>query len=278
MRLIIFMAIIFVVSISCTRFNKRQQEPLAKVYNNYLYREDLANVLPPGMSADDSIRLVRNFIDKWIRNQLFLRLAENNLPEKEKNLDKQISEFRASILVYKYQQHLLNQKLDSVINLNEIEEYYASNSINFILEKPAIRGIYMKVPVDAPNRANLLAWFRNDADLIQIENYRNQFARNYSWFNESWIYLDDILSEIPAGLLNTPSNISNLDHIMISDSEYHYFIGILEYKAARGQMPFSLASQKIKSIILNKRKIQFLKELENNVFTEGLTKNAYQYY
>lgn len=277
MRLSVFLILVVLLSVSCTSFNNKQQEPLAKVYNNYLYREDLVRIFPSGISETDSIKMAQGYIDKWIRNQLFLKLAEHNLPETDKNIDKEIAEFRASLLIYKYQQHLLNQRLDSTISHDELQEYYESHSVNFILEKPAVRGIFLKVPVDAPNRDGLLTLFRSDDELLQIENYRNQHAVSYYWFNENWIYLDEILNELPEGSFN-PINISNVDHIRVSDSDFHYFIGLKEYRAARGPMPISIARQKIESIILNKRKIQLLNELEKNVFTEGLSKNAYQYY
>jgi hypothetical protein len=274
-----FSLLIILASIpACKNFNNRQQEPLAKVYNNYLYREDLDQIIPSFLSGEDSIKIARNYIDKWIRNQLFLKLAEINLPEKEKNIDKQIAEFRASLLIYKYQQHLLSQKLDSIISTVELEEYYENHSNNFILDKPAIRGIFIKVPVDTPNRDRILTMFRNDDDLIQMELFRDQYAVNHLWFTEHWMYLADVLDHLPPGLLNLPANITNTDNLRASDSRYHYFIGIKEYRAPKSQMPFSLASQNIKSIILNKRKIQFLNELERNVLTEGLSKNAYQYF
>ena len=276
MKLFIFL--LFIVSISCNRFNNTQKEPLAKVYSNYLYREDLAGLFPSGMSKADSAKIAKNYIDKWIRNQLFLRLAEMNLPAEEKNLDKQIADFRASLLIHKYQQYLLDQKLDSIINIKEIEDYYEAHSNNFILGKPAIRGIYIKVPIDTPGRNNLLSWFRSGNDLIQIENYSNQYAVSNIWFTESFIYLDNLLLTLPPGSYSANVNFANTDHITASDPEYYYFIGIQEYKPPRSQMPFSLASQKIKNIILNKRKIQFLNDLEKNVLNEGLSKNAFQYY
>lgn len=278
MRLFFVLSALIVISFSCARFNKRQQEPVARVYNNYLYKEDLAGIFPRNITPADSLRIARNYTDKWIRNQLFLRLAELNLPEEEKNLDKQIADFRASLLIHKYQEQLLSQKLDSIISLQELEDYYEEHGNNFILEKPAVLGIYLKLPVNAPNQSRLLTWFRSDDNFLQIENHARQYAVNYAWFNENWVYLDDILNELPQGSYNLPSNLLNTGYISATDQQYYYFIGISDYKPSRSQMPFSLASDKIRNIILNKRKIQFLNELEKNVFTEGLTKNAFQYY
>ncbi len=276
MKLFIFL--LFFVSIACNRFNNSHKEPLAKVYNNYLYREDLAGLFPSGLTSADSAKIAKNYIDKWIRNQLFLRLAEMHLPEEEKNLDKQIADFRASLLIHKYQQYLIDQKLDSIIDIKEIEDYYEAHSNNFILNRPAVRGIYIKVPIDAPNRNGLLTWFRSGNDLIQIENYSNQYAVSNIWFTDSFIYLDNLLRTLPPGSYSANINFANTDHLTASDSEYYYFIGIQEYKPPRSQMPISLARQKIKNIILNKRKMQFLNDLEKNVLNEGISKNAFQYY
>jgi len=266
------------IAFSCDRLNNGNREPVARVYSAYLYKDDLAGIFPANISAADSIKIARNYIDKWIRNQLFLRLAEMNLPAGEKNLDKQIADFRASLLIYKYQQHLLGQKLDSLITVREMEEYYEQHGNNFVLDKPAIRGVFLIVPVDAPDRNRLAGWLRSDNELIQIENYIIQNAITHAMFNDHWIYLDEILREMPSGSYTLPGNMLNVDHITTTDDQYHYFLGITEYRPVRSQMPFSLAMDKIKSIILNKRKIEFLQELEKNIVTEGLSKNAFQHY
>jgi hypothetical protein len=267
-----------VIFMSCKNFPGKHHEPLAKVYNTYLYREDISGIFPPNISEADSIKLIRSYIDKWIRNQLFLRLAEVNLPPEEKNVEKQIASFRASLLIHKYHQYLIDQKLDTVITVNEINDYYENHKNNFILDSPAIRGIYLKIPLSAANRDRVLTWFRNEKDFMQIENFADQHAETYFWFNEDWVYLNDVLNNLPAGAVNLPGNMAGRDNITVTDSEYHYFIGITEYRPPRGQMPVNLAGQKIKSIILNKRKIKFLNELEKSVLTEGSSKNSYQYF
>ncbi|MFP4366425.1 MAG: hypothetical protein ACLFQA_04960 [Bacteroidales bacterium] len=278
MKIVVPLLFILLVYSSCTNFESNQKEALARVHSNYLYRSDISGIFPDNISEADSIKIARNYIDKWIRKQLFLRLAEINLPEEEKDVEKQIADFRASLLIHKYQQFLLMQKLDSTISQNEIREYYKDHLDNFILDKPAIKGIFLKVPLDSPNRDMILPWFRNGNDVVQLENYARQYADSYAWFDEDWLYLDDILKNIPENLLNNTSGLSNTDHLVVTGEEYQFFIGITDYLEPRNEMPFSLASQKIKSIILNKRKIKFLNELEQNILTEGSSKNSYQYF
>jgi hypothetical protein len=263
--------------LSCNSFGNRQQEPVARVYNSWLYREDLVGMFPQGTTPDDSARIARGYIDRWIRNQLLLRHAEANLPQDKKNVEKQIASFRTSLLIHTYQQHMIAQKLDTIIPLYEIEDYYHSNINNFNLDRAAVSGVFIKIPLSAPNRDRIPLWFNNGNDLVHIENYADQYAQEYIMFYDDWVYLDDVINRLPAGSV-TSGNFSDGDTIMISDEDHQYFLGISGYLAPPGTIPMALVGEKIKSIILNKRKIKFLNDLEHSVLTEGSGRNAFEYF
>ena len=273
--LLVFKAVTF---LTCGDLSRQQQEPVARAFDSYLYREDLAGIFPANIKETDSTRIARQFIDRWIRNQLYFRLAETKLPGDEKNVEKQIENFRASLLIHKYQQYLLGQNLDTIISMNEINKYYENHPGNFVLDRPAIMGIYMKIPLSAPERDKILTWFRDDNYLILLENYAGRYTGDYLFFTDEWVYLNDVFGNLPAGSREPPAGIQGLDHISVTDNEYLYFIGIKDYLQVRSQMPLSLASRKIKTIILNQRKIKFLNELEKSVMTEGSSKNYFQYF
>jgi hypothetical protein len=278
MRISVLFAFTLAIFLACGNINHQQQEPVARAFDSHLYREDLAGIFPANITEADSTRIARQFIEKWIRNQLYLRLAEANLPEDEKNVQKQIENFRASLLIHKYQQYLLGQNLDTIVSMNEINNYYDNHPGNFVLDRPAITGIYMKISLSAPDLDRILEWFRGDNDFIRLENFAGRYAQNYLFFSNEWIYLSNVLGNLPVGSRYQAANLSGPDHIMIADSEYQYFIGITDYLPANSGMPLSLASRKIKSIILNQRKIKFLNELENKIMTESSSKNYFQYF
>jgi hypothetical protein len=278
MRISVLVVFTAAIILACEDVSRQQQEPVARAFGSYLYREDLAGIFPANINQADSIRIARQFIERWIRNQLYLRLAETNLPEDEKNVEKQIENFRASLLIHKYQQYLLGQNLDTIISMNEINNYYDNHPGNFVLHRPAITGIYIKIPISAPDRDRILTWFRGDNDLIRLENYAARYAAEYLFFVEEWVYLNDVFGNLPSGSREPPDGIPGPDHIAVTDDEYQYFIGITGFLPARSQMPLSLASRKIKTIILNQRKIKFLNELEKSVMTEGSSKNYFQYF
>jgi len=70
--------------LGCARKDEAVTEkPLARVLDRYIFRSDMRDN-SKGLSADDSIAVVRDFVEKWVRNQLILSIAELNLTDEER--------------------------------------------------------------------------------------------------------------------------------------------------------------------------------------------------
>ena len=87
----------------CDYFQKSSKEVVvAECYGKYLYESDLQGIVPEGVGTMDSIQRVSTFIDSWVRRQLLIHQAENNLDKEALNLDKQMEEYRNSLGIYAY--------------------------------------------------------------------------------------------------------------------------------------------------------------------------------
>ncbi len=280
MRQIFVLSLFLTVFISsCGNFNnKPKQIPIAKVFNKNLYQSDLAEIIPQNISPQDSISMANKFINNWIRKELMLRKAELNLSEREKNFEKQIADYRTSLIIFKYQQQLLNQKLDTVVSKIEIQNYYDQNSPNFILNQIAIRAFFIKVPLNAPNINQIKLWSRNERDIHHLESYAKQYAVIYDYFNDDWIYFDHLLKEIPITITDQERFLRNNPYVEVVDSLYYYFAGIKEFKLIGSRIPLSLVEENIKNTIIKKRKLDFLQNLEINLYNEALSKNLFEIY
>ena len=53
--------------------------PVVQVGNRYLYQEDIASLLPYGLSVADSLAFVRDFTRKWLEEQVLYEKAEHNI-------------------------------------------------------------------------------------------------------------------------------------------------------------------------------------------------------
>ena len=134
------------ITLSCTNLETRNREdPLASVFEKKLYLSQIRDIFPASTSGQDSIIILQNYIDKWIKKQLILQKAELNLTEDQKDVSLQIDEYRSSLLIFKYEQNLILQKLDTVIQPDQIEAYYNENSSNFILDEEVVKVLYIKL-------------------------------------------------------------------------------------------------------------------------------------
>ena len=71
---------------SCNLFKSDSKTTaIARVNSDYLYKEDITNLIPPGIAKEDSIVIVRNFIDRWAAQKLLIRVAEVNLNASKKD-------------------------------------------------------------------------------------------------------------------------------------------------------------------------------------------------
>lgn len=121
--------ILVLALVSCQNFkNDGSDKVVATIYDKVLYQSDLQSVLYEGISVNDSLVRTKAFIDSWIRRQLLIHQAENNIDKSELDFSRQIEDYRNSLIIYKYESMLIEQNLDTVISENEIAKYIEDNS------------------------------------------------------------------------------------------------------------------------------------------------------
>ena len=105
----VLIGIAFLVLLAgCDYFQKSSKEVVvAECYGKYLYESDLQGIVPEGAGTMDSIQRVSTFIDSWIRRQVLIHQAENNLNKEALDLDKQMEEYRNSLVIYAYESRIL---------------------------------------------------------------------------------------------------------------------------------------------------------------------------
>lgn len=272
-----WLAILLLGFTSCQFLKKDNEELLVSVYDKELYFSDIAALIPE--SRADSADFVNSYIDSWVKEQVMLHQADLNLTVEQEAIEQQIENYRNSLLIYAYQQALVSQKMDTTIYEYEIEEYYRKNKSNFELKGHIVRMIYVKVNEEAPNLKKLRQWYRSDKedDKLLLEEYCYQFAEEFSLDDTTWFYFDDLKKTIPLATNNPSSFLQSNKHIEIQDSTGIYMVRFVKYRVKDGVSPLALEKERIKNSILNKRKLAFLKELENDLFQNELAKGNIKY-
>lgn len=253
---------------------------LAKAGDDYLYTDEIRDIVPAGTPSKDSAGLITKYIDKWIRESLVIQKAESNLADEQKDVEKQLRDYRNSLITYTYEKELVKQKLDTVVADTEIEEYYNNNKADFELKDNIIKVIYVKVDKKAPGIDKLKNWYKSDnmRDREQLASYCHQFAANFYLDDTSWLLFDDLLKEIPIQTYNKELFLQNNRFVEVSDSLNSYFVNIKGFKTRNSLSPIEFEKENIKNIILNKRKLQLINKMKEDVYNEAANNKKIEIY
>lgn len=253
---------------------------IATVYKYNLYESDLAAAVPAGLTPEDSTRRAENFINSWVREMLLLSKAENNLPEKDPEMEKKLTDYKNSLIIYEYETELVRQKLDTVVTDAEIETYYNEHTNDFQLRDNIVKVIYVKVDKKAPNLPKLKAWIQSDKpqDREELDKYCKQFASNYYLDDNSWLFFDDLLKEVPIQTYNRELFLQNNRFVEVSDSSSIYFLNIKGFMTRNSQSPLSFEKENIRNIIINKRKLELIDKMHDDLYNEAVENNSIKIY
>jgi hypothetical protein len=259
-------------------FNKDERRIIASVNEKELFLNDVIDEMP--IQIEDSSYFVEKFMNDWIRKELMISYAEMNLSKGLLKYEKQIEDYRASLLIYTYQQELLNQNFDTVITLSEIEKYYEKYKDQFSLNKNIFKGRFIVVSKSAPNLTKLDRLYKSEdeVDNEELEDYCLQFSKEYHISNNSWQYFSIFNNKLPNFIKAEEYFLKNTKNTFLEDENFRYYIYIKEYKIQGSESPLSLEKERIEDVLLNKKKINYLKQLEDELYQNALAKKKIKIY
>jgi len=277
MRQKVFIIITILFS-SCSELTSiKNDELISRVGDNYLYQSEI----PDFSSYEDSLIREKDFIDSWARDNIFFDLSLVNLDQKLiLNLDELIEKYKRDLYINSYMDILVNSMVDSIINNNEIEEYYNENLNNFTLNEDLIKFRFVKIPLDNINlnkiRNGIIRY--NTFDKQFIDSLSFQFA-SYNLNDSLWITKRDFFNKVSfINYENQKKYFKKRRLISIKDSMYVNLLFIDDILEANNIAPKSYLSERIKSIIYNRRKILLIKELNIDIINEAIKSKKYELY
>lgn len=263
---------------SCGQSEQVEDKIVAEVDNRKLYLSEVSAVIPNNLPPEDSTVMADEFVKKWIRQELMLKKAEENLSASLKDVTRELEEYRKSLIIFRYKNELMAQRMDTTVSNSEIMEYYLEHSDNFKLNRNIVKAVVLKVPSEFANPDMLkeMSSGTGSESINELRDYCLQYARGFDIFIDRWVELERVLSNIPATIDNPEQYLKKNQYIEVNDSSYYYLVAIHDYMLRNEQAPEEYVREDIKSLILNSRKIDFLKDLENKVYQEGINRNSFK--
>ncbi len=258
----------------------KHDEAIARAYDKYLYFDDLKGLIPEGTSATDSIDITTAYINNWIRQELLLKQAEDNLEDANRDFSKQIEQYRNSLIIYAYESELVNQKLDTVISMQEIEDYYQENQNNFYLRENIVQASYVIIGIDSPVTKQLKALLQSsrDTDKEKLQTLCQENGANYLINDGTWMKFADLTRKIPITVDDGQEFLSKNKYFEVKDSTMLYFVAINAFKSKESVSPLNFEIANIRIILLNKRKASLLARMEKDLISDAVKRNKYEIY
>ena len=246
---------------------------LVKVKDRTLKRSEIKQQIPRGLSSADSMLLAESLERKWVKDALVYDVALRNLEGEDKaEVDKLVEEYRHSLIRYRYQEQLIKERLSSEFQESDMLSYYEENQKKFILDKGLIKGLFLKIPVDAPGLTDVKKWYKSTdvASLEKIEKYSVQNATIYEYFYDKWVDFDEVMDNIPIHVSNPNAFLKANKYVEVADSSYCYLLNIKEYLPSGSVEPYDYASPHVTEMLVNQRKVEFLKKLEDELYNDAI--------
>lgn len=252
---------------------------VARAGRDVLYRSDIEALNITGLSKEDSAATVRRYIMSWAKNKLLLDMAESRLSRSDRDVAAQLEEYRQQLLVYRYEQQYVGQRLDTVISEEEYREYYDANPASFVAHVPLFKGWYVKISDSSPNVNPIRSLYmsRDDDDIARLERLCYTSAEKYC-NSDNWISLDAVVEGTGLTVQDMSGILENKGFLERSSLGYTYLVSVDEYVPAGETVPYEYCRERIRNHILNRRKQELLSSLERNLLNDAIVSEKFIIY
>lgn len=249
---------------------------VARVGNQLLSKEDIAEVLPSGVKGDDSVAYVRSYVDKWLVRQLKIQEANTLFPDTERNIEKLVREYRHSLLTSRVDQYYIDQQMSPVISDEEITDYYNSHKADFILDRTLVKGRVLRFDASFRQSKQLKTSMQKAlTSAVEEKSLSDVCTKNDFLLQDnrsSWINFTDFLDNLPV--TSSQNNEPLLDKMGIQEmkaGKYCYYFDFTSVCRKGNVAPLEIVAENIRRILLTRRRAEIIRQHEEQILQSAIT-------
>jgi hypothetical protein len=276
--------VVLVATAACSFFNKtpeNQGKAIARVGNDFLYEEDIKTLITSGITLQDSALVVNNYINNWAASKLLVEKAKINLSEeKQSELNKLVETYMADLYARACKEALVAKSIDTTVSKNQLQQYYEANKENFKLNEELLKLQYIQLPVAFSNKDVIVQKFRNqtDANKKYLDSVAIQFT-SYHLNDSVWVRASQVFNKISAiNKENKEKYLKKSQFFELNDSLGVYLVKINDVLLRNEIAPLLYIQPTVQQIIINQRKLDFMKNLEKDILDQAIKKKDFEVY
>jgi hypothetical protein len=267
---------------SCSYFKEEEKpEAVARVDKEYLDASELKGIVPPGTSKEDSIAIVKSYIDRWASQKLLYNAAQVNLSkEKQAEYAKLIRQYEIDLYTGAYLEEVVKRSVDTVVTKQELAAYYNANKDNFKTTGALVRLKYVRLDKEHPKFSLVKSRFLsgNKKDLKALNDMAIQF-KSYAFNDSTWVDMNQVYTKLP---FITPENrdkyISSSMSYQYPDSTDVYIVKVVKVLERNQVSPFEYIKPTLQQLIINNRKLELIKKFQKEITDDAIKNNEYEIY
>lgn len=249
---------------------------IVQVNNHTLTTTELNQLLNASMSQADSSDLAELYISQWINSQLLLEKAEELPQDNLLNIEQRVSEYRNQLIALDVKNQIVNEQIDTLVSQEEIAQYYELNKSNFKLNEPIVKCVLVKFRNELSNTQDIekLIRYYKPGNKDQITEFCINSAESCHLNDSIWIEFNNLVYASPFKSWEDPvRKFKSASFHKVQSENYTFLLKVLDYKDVEEESPLEFQTKVIKTIIINRRKQEILKNYQNELYRSAKENN-----
>ena len=246
-------------------------EIVAVAGSEKLYRSDLDRILPKGVPAEDSTRLAVQYITTWASDIVYVTIAEEQLSKSEKDVTKELEDYRKSLLKYRYEQLYVNERLDTAVTDDQVQEYFEAHTDKYVLQRPVVKARFLAIFSDSPAKEQIRKRMSSDDVnvLVEADSLAFSAAHKYTGWNDGWVDVAVLSREFGLDYTEVLAKKKG-DWVEIEGEDGISRIAYISDMVKEGELaPLEYAAQSIRDMIISARKQKLIMTLEQDLLKDA---------
>lgn len=251
--------------------NELPEDAVAVIGARALTAQDIRREVPRGLSPGDSATFVRAYIRGWIDRELLSQVAVRNVDMDL--IDQLVEDYRNELIMTLYRREMSHRVDAETFSEDTLRAYYESHPADFILERPLVKGVYLKVEAQNDQLARLKRLYRSErpVDIDDLEKIAPTAATHYDYFRDRWIDWEQIENRIPADIPSADAFLNGNRTLQLETNGFCYLLHVTEFMPTGARKPFEAAVPEIQERLINMSRRRYDTQLRNDLYQQALS-------
>ena len=200
--------------------------------------------------------------------------------DKQNDFNKLVEQYKNDLFTKAYLQALVNRNLDTVVSNTEAETYYNDHKDVFKLNEELIKFRYIRLEANRLDLKEMSKKFKrfDENDKRELDSMSIQF-KSYSLNDSIWIKLSQAIEKIPVVTSENKNELlKKSNFIQLKDSLGLYLMQINDVLLRNTTAPLEYVKPTIDQIVINKRKLERIRELEKDITKDAIKNKQFEIY